>query len=222
MRSPSPRPAALAWWALCLALGLPALLLPLVDLNTSPDAWAALPKALVLRPDQGWPQAPWSPWTAAWLHGSAPHRWRNLLALGALSLAGHAVRLPPRAVLALTLAWPCTQLGMLWQADLSAYVGLSGVLHAIWVVIALHLITAPQPRLATLSHPRAAGWAMLAALITKVLMENPWQMNAVASPESAINVTPWVHFWGALMGTLGWACTRRWTGARAKGPHSTD
>jgi hypothetical protein len=207
---------------LCLTLGLPALLLPLVNLANSPDTWAALPQALVLRPDHGWHQPPWAPWTAAWLHGSAPHRWRNLLALGALALAGHAVRLPPRATLALMLAWPCTQLGMLWQAQLSAYVGLSGVLHASWVVLALHLVATPRHLLATLSHPSKAGWAMLAALSAKVLMENPWQMNAVASPESAINVTPWVHFWGALMGALWWTCLRCWPCPSAKGPHSTD
>lgn len=203
-------------------LGLPALLLPLVDLNASPDTWAALPQALVLRPDQGWHQTPWAPWTAAWLHGSPPHRWHNLLALGAMGLAGHALRLPPRAVLALALAWPCTQLGMLWQPTLSAYVGLSGVLHATWAVLALHLISAPAHSMPTPKRPQAAGWVMLAALSSKVLMENPWQMGTVASPESAINVTPWVHFWGALMGTLWWACTRRWTGARATRPHSTD
>ncbi len=203
-------------------LGLPALLLPLVDLATSPDTWPALTQALVLRPDHGWQQSPWSPWTAAWLHGSAPHRWRNLLALAALALAGHTLRLPARAVLALALAWPCTQLGMLWQPELTAYVGLSGVLHGIWMVIALHLITAPRHPPQTSPHPRLGGWTMLLGLSAKVLMENPWQFGTVASPESAINVTPWVHFWGALMGALWWACTRHLASVRAKGPHSTD
>jgi membrane associated rhomboid family serine protease len=205
-----------------MALGLPALLLPLVDLNTSPDTWPALTQALVLRPDHGWHQAPWSPWTAAWLHGSAPHRWRNLLALAALGLAGHTLRLPPRALLALALAWPCTQLGMLCQPELSAYVGLSGVLHGIWAVLALQQLSDTPAPASGLPPHRIAGWAMLVGLCAKVLLENPWQMRTVASPESAINVTPWVHFWGALMGALWWACLCWRVRPRAAGPNSTD
>jgi hypothetical protein len=209
----------LAWCALCLALGLPALLLPVVDLNTPPSTWAAPLQALALRPDQGWHQPAWVHWSAAWLHGSEAHRWRNLAALALLGWTGHLVKLPPRGVLALALAWPLTQMGMLWQTELGAYGGLSGVLHAIWTVVALHLIQPVQRRG---QGPRATGAAMLAALCLKVMLENPWQMRAVPSLASAINVTPWVHFWGALMGALVWALVSLWHRHRTARPDSTD
>jgi hypothetical protein len=208
--------ATLAWWALCLAWGLPALLLPLVNLGTPPDTWPAPVALLALRPELGWHQPPWVCWSTVWLHGSDAHLWRNLAALAALSWTGHVMRPPARLTCALALAWPLTQLGMLWQPELSAYVGLSGVLHAQFTVLALHLL---QTRARGL---RFTGAAMLAGLLLKVLLENPWQMRVVPSLSSAINVTPWVHFWGAVMGALCWTLLSLWHRPCAARPDSTD
>ena len=58
--------------------------------------------------------------------------------------------------------------------------------------------SSPIPRVRVLVALGALG------LVAKLLLENPWQFTALWSPASAINVTPWVHFWGALVGALAW------------------
>jgi len=213
------------WWALCLALALPTLLLDTalrtwlpqggVPLDMPVTAWPPLAQALVMRPDAGLSQHPWAWWTTAWLHGSTPHLLRNLAGLTLMAALGTLVSPSRPAALAGWLAWPLTQLGMLAEPTLSSYVGLSGVLHAGVTVLALHAVTAPlrQPKPATTSPTvsslapsntglRLSGIALLAGLAGKVLMENPWGQALVASTSSAINVAPWAHLSGCAAGAL--------------------
>jgi membrane associated rhomboid family serine protease len=180
------------------ALGLPALLLPQVDLNAPDAAWPEVAHALVLHPDLGLGQPAWVWWTTAWLHGSAPHLWRNLGAWLLIAALGHVWRAGRTdAWLLAALAWPLTQLGMVAQTSLHHYVGLSGVLHAAAALLLTQRLLAPDRH-----EPRWALGLALAALIAKTLMENPWQFTLVADPRSAINVAPWVHFCGAITGSM--------------------
>ncbi|TDP88513.1 hypothetical protein EV672_101665 [Aquabacterium commune] len=217
------------WWALCLALALPTLLLNAalrtwlpqgsVPLDMAVTGWPPLAQALVMRPDAGLAQPVWVWWTTAWLHGSPPHLLRNLAGLALMAALGTLLRPSRPAALAGWLAWPLTQLGMLMQPSLGSYVGLSGVLHAGVTVLALHAAMAPsrQPMPRTLLHPlprtlsplapsvtglRLGGLALLSALAAKILMENPWGQALVASTSSAINVAPWAHLSGCAAGAL--------------------
>lgn len=206
------------WWALCLALALPALLLNValrpalptgcVPLDTTVADWPLLAQSLVMRPDAGIGQAPWVWWSTVWLHGSVPHLLRNLAGLGLVAALGGLIRPSRTVALAAWLAWPLTQLGMLMQPTLGSYVGLSGVLHASVVVLALHALTKPsrQPLHPHEQRPipalRLGAIALLLGMAAKVLMENPWGDALVASAASAINVAPWAHLSGCAAGVL--------------------
>lgn len=189
-----------AWWAVALALGLPASLLGWVPLDQALTEWPTWAAPLALQPDQGWQQPPWVYWSAAWLHGSAPHYLGNLMALLALAALGQFGRMPAAAGLAWALAWPLTHIGMLAQPELSRYIGMSGVLHAGAGVLAAFHLANRHPG----AHPKL-GTLLMGGLTLKVFMENPWQTTLIASAESAINVAPWAHFSGSLAGSaLGW------------------
>ncbi len=205
-----------AWWVVCAALALPALILHAallldgsqsgVPLNAPVASWPALAQALVMRPDAGLAQPPWVWWSTAWLHGSQAHLLRNLA--GVLLLATLAWLMPPtrRTAAAWMLAWPLTHLGMLMEPTLSSYVGLSGVLHAGVVVLALSATGRHTPR-----PMRLCALALLAGTACKVIMENPWGHSLIASSASAINVAPWAHLSGCVAGVLSvcvvWATT---------------
>lgn len=207
MNTATERGSRLGWWAWCLALALPTLVLHVslspalslshVPLDQAVSAWPDVPRALVLQPDAGLAQPPWVWWTTAWLHGSTPHLVRNLVGLALLAVWAAASRPSRATVAALWLAWPLTQLGMLMEPSLGAYVGLSGVLHAGLVVLSLGAlaITTPWPL-------RAGALALLLGTATKVHMENPWGAALVASPESGILVAPWAHLSGCVAGAL--------------------
>jgi len=186
----------LCWWLGIALLGLPALALPWVDLQAPDARWPAWALALTLNPDDGLTQPPWVFWTTAWLHGSAPHLWRNLVALLLIGALGHRWPPPPRQTLMVALLlWPATHLGMLAQSSLHHYVGLSGVLHGLVALLLVQRLRHPERH-----EPRWALALALAGLLAKALMENPWQMTLVADPRSAINVAPWAHLCGVLAG----------------------
>lgn len=189
------------WLALCLALGLPAALLPIVDLNQPASAWPDWVQPWVLHPQSGWHQHWMSWWTTAWLHGSPPHLWRNLGGLALIGALGWVAQARPTATMAWFLAWPLTQVGMLMRPELTSYIGLSGVLHAGAAVLALQQVVIPN-----VSHSGRhqqntwPGWILLAALVFKVFMENPWGAVLILSSASAIKVAPWAHFSGLMAG----------------------
>lgn len=184
------------WLALSLALGLPALLLGWVPLGQPLSAWPAHTQTLALQPDAGWQQAAWTWWTAAWLHGSAQHLHKNLLALALMAALGWMARPPVHVSLAWALAWPLTQIGMLGQ-PLPVYIGLSGVLHAGVIILALNQVLATGNR-----RRQIMGALLLLTLILKILMENPWQHTLIRPPGSDINVAPWAHLSGATAGAF--------------------
>ena len=201
------------WWAVCLSLAVPALLIGLspnwgvVPLDLAVSQWPDWTQSFVLRPDQLDPQPIASWWATAWLHGSSPHLWRNVAGTGLLALLGWLMRPAPRAALAWGLAWPLTHVGMLLEPTLSSYVGLSGVLHAGLVCLALPPAMTlwrrrPADRTAPKRRDAWVGLALLVALAWKIPLENPWAHGLMASASSAINVAPWAHFSGCMAGAL--------------------
>ena len=193
------RAPAAAWLALAALLGLGAL-----------ACWQnpALPAASQL----DWQPArlaaePWRAFTAAFVHGSAPHLAGNLGALAAVADFGWAARLPAAAALAWLAAWPLTHLGLLLRPELLFYGGLSGVLHAGVAAAALWLAAEAQ------GARRFVALATLAGLGVKLLSERPWGDTLVA--DGALTVAPLAHAAGALAGLvctlalLAWRHTHR-------------
>lgn len=186
-------PGRAAWWALCLVLALPAWWMGWVPLSLDSTHWPPLAQAWVLHPDAGLAQPPWVWWSTAWLHGSALHLWRNLGGVLVLAWLGWLTRVDGRCALIWCLSWPLTQLGMVVQPTLHTYIGLSGVLHAGVVVLALHLVNSPKPAL-----PRWTGWLLLGALGAKLIMENPSGQALIQPLGSDITVAPWAHVSGSM------------------------
>jgi rhomboid family GlyGly-CTERM serine protease len=139
---------------------------------------------------------PWRAWTAALVHWSPQHLATNLLATAVVAAYGWAARLPARAAVAWLLAWPLTQLGLLWQPALLHYGGVSGVLHAGVAITTLWLVLAGG------ATQRAIGAAVLTGLLVKLWSEDPLGAALRHWPEWDIAVAPLAHTSGALMGAL--------------------
>jgi rhomboid family GlyGly-CTERM serine protease len=182
-----------AWVLACVALGLTAL------------AAMALPPWVVLRFD--WQpmladSQPWRWWSAAVLHWNPLHLVINLVGLVLVALFGHAVRVPPLAVLAWLAAWPLTHLVLFLQPQLLHYVGLSGLLHAGVTVVAVW-------GLFTLSRRgRFVAELVVVGLVAKLLFEQPWEALAGGSTSNeasggwGFQVAPLAHAGGTAAGLV--------------------
>jgi rhomboid family GlyGly-CTERM serine protease len=153
------------------------------------------PLAFDWQPALAEPQ-PWRAWSAAWVHYSALHLGANLVGCLLVALLGWVARVPRRAALAWFFAWPLTQLGLLLRPDLLHYGGLSGVLHAGAVVVAVHLLSVgPATR-------RWVGGGVLAGVAIKVFLEAPWG-EALRHPAGwDIAVAPFAHLSGSVAGVV--------------------
>lgn len=158
-------------------------------------AWTLPPNVLDWQPTLAAAQ-PWRAFTAAAVHYSPLHLGANLAGLALVAAYGWAAQLPPRAAAAWAAAWPLTQIGLWWRADLAHYGGLSGVLHAGVAVAALHLT------LRRSAAQRLIGLATLAALGLKVLLEAPWGAALRERPGWDIAVAPLGHASGLVAGLL--------------------
>ncbi len=139
---------------------------------------------------------PWRAWTAAWVHYSALHLLANLVGGLVVVAFGIAARVPRRAAFAWLAAWPLTQAGLSLRPDLAHYGGLSGVLHAGVVVVAVHLIVEAR------GARRWVGSAVLLAVAIKVALEAPWG-PALREPAGwDIAVAPAAHLSGLAAGLL--------------------
>ena len=181
-----------AWCALALVLAVPALALGWTPLD---PAQADPLHAHLMWVREAALSQPWRCWTAAWVHGSAPHLMGNLMGAVLVALLGVVARVPARFALAWAVAWPLTHLSLLIDPRLLAYGGLSGVLHAGVAVAAISLLS--QPAL------RRLGWALLMGLLLKVGFEAPWRDALVASTTLGVAVAPLVHLTGVVCGILG-------------------
>lgn len=183
----------LGWLALCCMHAAFSLLL-----WGPAGAWA---DALVWRADT-WTHQPWTLWTSAWVHLNTAHLIGNLLVLGAYLTIGWVVRPDGRCTLAWLLAWPLVQLSLWLWPEVRQVVGLSGLLHAGALVVAVHLA------LGRLPIRRARFWGLLlgAAVLSKVALEQAWQRPVVWDGTHELFVVQVTHLagvtWGIWLGLL--------------------
>jgi rhomboid family GlyGly-CTERM serine protease len=176
-------------WALLL---VPATLMGVADpLSREVLSW---------RPTQAWSE-PWRWWSAAWVHLSAMHWLANLLGALLLALFGWLLNPPRVAAWAWAMAWPLTHLSLLLQPQLQRYGGLSGVLHAGVAVCATGLCLGGRS-----VGERWLGAAVMAGLLLKVMLEQPWAGPLIEVVGWDIAIAPLAHasgvFWGTLLGTV--------------------
>lgn len=138
----------------------------------------------------------WRWWTAAWVHWSHWHLMANLAGLAVVGLLGWRAGAGRTDAWAWAVAWPLTHGALLLQPALHRYGGLSGVLHAGVVIVAVRLAWAtPGPR-------RAIGAALLAGVALKLLLEEPWRGALRQSAGWDIAIAPAAHVCGAVAGAL--------------------
>jgi len=152
---------------------------------------------------------PWRWWSAAFVHFSRSHLLANLGGLALVAALGWLANVSPRIACAWLLAWPLTHLGLLLRPDLLRYGGLSGVLHAGIAAAAWHLARRHTGR-----H-RAVGFALLAGLAAKLLVEAPWGPALRHSADWDIAIAPLAHATGAVAGLL---CALLLDRTRPEGP----
>jgi rhomboid family GlyGly-CTERM serine protease len=187
-------------WAFCFA----ALLVALIAVALR--GTAAL--ALDWEPAEAASQ-PWRWWTAAFVHLSDLHLIANLAGTALVGALGFVARVPARTAVAwLMVAWPLTQLGLLFVHGLDHYGGLSGVLHAGVALVAVHVVFEGW------RAQRLVGIAVLAGLAVKVVMEAPWAGPLQYRSGWDIAIAPAAHASGLIAGVatgllLQWATQAR-------------
>lgn len=189
--------ASRTWLTLCALHGVASMLMwwaddPVVD-------------ALTWRADN-WLQQPWTLWTSPWVHMNTPQLIGNQVALGALAAFAWTIRPTLACALAWLLAWPLMQISLLLWPQIGYAVGLSGLLHAGAMVLAVQLV------LKRIAVPKARRWgALLAlALLAKLVLEGGWSYPVVWDAGSNMSVVQAAHLAGAFWGTLlGLALGRR-------------
>ncbi len=204
-----------AWLVVCCVHGVSSMLLWW--------AQAGAVAALTWRADH-WDDHPWTLWTSAWVHLNTPHLIGNQLALGALTAFAWLVRPNLRCTMAWVAAWPLAQISLLLWPQIGYAVGLSGVLHAGAMVLAVQLMFKRIP------IRKARRWGALLAIgvLVKTAMERAWQNPVVWDRANDMSVVQAAHLsgvvWGLLLGVLvawwpGWSAGGggglRWPGARA-------
>lgn len=153
---------------------------------------------------------PWRAWTAAFVHWSPLHLGANALGLALVVLLGLRAGCRWPAALAWLAAWPLTHWWLLWQPGLAHYGGLSGVLHAGVAVACCQLLQDGPAR------RRIVGALLLAGLLAKVLLEEPWRGPVRQTPGWDIAIAPLAHATGAAAGLLCGALAWRWAVRRQR------
>jgi hypothetical protein len=184
LEAPGGEPGA-GWPLLAAGLALAALV-----------AWRLPHEAIDWQPALAWTQ-PWRWWSAAAVHYSALHLGANLL--GCVFVAALGWLAPCRR--ADTWAWwvaiALTHLGLLAQAGLVHYGGLSGALHAGVAIVGLRIVRDGS------GVRRWIGAGLLAGVALKVAVEAPWTgppARAVAGWD--LLIAPSAHMSGAIAGAL--------------------
>jgi rhomboid family GlyGly-CTERM serine protease len=176
---------AQAWLALSAVLAAAAALL-----------WLAPRESLTWQPARALAE-PWRAWSAAFVHWTPSHLGANLAGCAVVGAFGLAARVPPRATAAWLAAWPLTHVTLALQPALSAYGGLSGVLHAGVAIAAWHLLRHERGR------RRTIGAAVMAGLAIKLALERPWAAPLQQVPGWDFALAPLAHTSGAV---AGWVC----------------
>lgn len=191
--------ASRAWLGLCLALALLSLLawfMPHDRFDWQPALFAG---------------QPWRAWSGALVHWSGQHLQANLAGAAGLALFGWAARLDGRNALAWLLAWPLTQIGLLYEPQLRHFGGLSGVLHAGVAVGVLALLRRG-------GRERAIGVLIGLGLLAKLWMEAPLGPPLRQLAGWDIAIAPLAHLSGSLAGLLCAIAVTRAPAPQAKRP----
>jgi len=182
-----------SWLLLCALHGVGSMLLWWADPVTL--------HALTWRVDEGL-QRPWTWWTSAWADPATPTLISHQLALGVLAAVAWRWRLPAAATVAWCLAWPLAQATLVLWPQIGYAVGLSGVLHAAWAVLAVQLLL----RRVALLRARRWGALLLLALLLKLGLEQAWQHPVIWDRANDRSLVQALHlsgaFWGLLLGAL--------------------
>lgn len=181
------------WLWLCALHGA----LSLLVWCSGPD----LAQALTWR-SADWPAAPWTLWTSAWVHLNLPHLISNLLAMGGVAAAGWVLRPDARSTLAWLLAWPLTQISLLGWPQVNYAVGLSGLMHAGTLLLAVQMARGRIPT----RGGRFWGWLLIGGVLTKVVLERGWSQPLAWDAGNQLWVAQAAHVtgaaWGVLLGLL--------------------
>lgn len=176
-----------SWLVLCAVHGVVSMLL----------WWAgdAASEALTWRADHDWTQV-WTLWSSSWVHMNTPHLIGNQVALGALTAFAWAIRPSRASTLAWLLAWPLMQASLLLWPQIGYAVGLSGLLHAGAMVLAVQLI------LRHMNVPKAPRWGGLLALglLVKLMLESAWAHPVVWDGGNNMSVVQAMHLTGVIWG----------------------
>jgi rhomboid family GlyGly-CTERM serine protease len=143
---------------------------------------------------------PWRLWSAAWVHLNNLHLAANIAGTLLVGALGVAAGVTSRAAMAWALAWPLTHAALWLRPDVAHYAGLSGVLHAGVMVVAVRLMRDHAGR------ARAIGFALAAGVLVKVVAEAPWADVLPWSSALGIATVPFAHAAGAFAGAAcSWA-----------------
>ncbi len=177
------------WLLLCVAHGVASMLV----------WWAGehQVQGLIWQADD-WVRQPWTLWTSAWVHVSTPQLIANQIALGILTGLAWLLRPDLRAALAWFLAWPLLQLSLVLWPQVGYSVGLTGLLHAGAVIMALQLV------LGRIAARKARRWGLMlvAGLLIKLAMEQAWFYPVVWDAAGDRSVVQAAHLCGAAWGAL--------------------
>lgn len=190
-----------SWLLLCALHGVGSMLL-----------WWAQPGTLermTWRPDDDL-HHPWTLWSSAWVYMDTAQLIGHQVMLGVLAAFAWVVRPPWTSTLAWLLAWPLAQGTLSLWPQVGYSIGLSGVLHAGWTVLSIHLL------LGRIEMPLARRWgALLAvALLIKLGLERAWDHPVVWDSGNDRSLVQASHLAGAVWGLLlaalaGWLPTGR-------------
>ena len=150
---------------------------------------------------QEWTQRPWTLWTSAWVHPTTPQLIVNQIALGAMAALAWVIRPPWTCTLTWLLAWPLTQVSLLWWPQVGYAVGLSGPLHAGTMVLAVQLLGQVGEG-KTMAKARRWGALVALGLGAKLLLEQGWSTPVSWDSANSISVVRAAHLSGALWGLL--------------------
>lgn len=179
---------ALAWVGLCLAWALAAAVLSCWG---DPHTWAFASNEFA---GAAWPRRPWAVMTGPLVHSSASHLAGNLAALAGLAMFGAICRVPIVVPALALVIWPLGTIGLLvWEQPL-VLVGLSGVLHGLTGLLAVHAIRSGR------RHERVAGMGLLCGLLVKLAWEQAWLQPVTLAADSSGPVLVAAHLSGAACG----------------------
>jgi hypothetical protein len=202
-----------SWLLLCALHGVGSMLL-----------WWAQPGTLermTWRPDVDL-HTPWTLWSSAWVYMDTAQLIGHQVMLGVLAAFAWVVRPPWTSTLAWLLAWPLAQGTLSLWPQVGYSIGLSGVLHAGWTVLAVQLL------LGRIELPRARRWGVMlaVALVIKLGLERAWDHPVVWDSGNDRSLVQASHLAGAVWGLLlaaltGWLPTGRGRTRTTAAPEET-